>query len=90
MDLDNAELLNDLRTIIEPYTENKEALANINEKTDFLIDLKINSANLIDILLDIEEKLDITIDNDSMTKMINVKAAIEIINEKLAEKDAGQ
>jgi len=88
--MNNAELLNDLRTIIEPYTENKEALANINEKTDFLIDLKINSANLVDILLDIEEKFDITIDNDSMTKMINVKAAIEIINEKLAEKNAGQ
>lgn len=87
--MNNAELLNDLRTIIEPYTENKEALEAINEKTDFLIDLKINSANLVDILLDIEEKFDITIDNDSMTKMINVKAAIEIIQEKLAEKNAG-
>ncbi len=82
--MDNAQLLNDLKEIITPYTDNKEALANINENTDFLTDLKINSANLVDIILDIEEKFGIEIDNDSMAKMLTVKATIEIINEKLA------
>ena len=77
-------LLNDLKEIITPYTENKEALTSINEQTDFLVDLKINSANLVDIILDIEEKFNIEIDNDSMAKMLNVKATIAIIEEKLA------
>ena len=87
--MNNENLMNDLKEIITPYTENKESLATISENTDFLIDLKINSANLVDIILDIEEKFGIEIDNDSMAKMITVKATISVINEKLAT-NAGQ
>ena len=77
-------MIDDLKEIITPYTENKDALNSITEQTDFLVDLKINSANLVDIILDIEEKFNIEIDNDSMAKMLNVKATIAIIEEKLA------
>ena len=82
--MNNENLIDDLKEIITPYTENKSSLASISENTDFLIDLKINSANLVDIILDIEEKFGIEIDNDSMAKMITVKATIAVINEKLA------
>mgnify|MGYP003454599066 FL=1 len=54
--------------------------------SDFLNDLKINSANLVDVILDIETEFDIIIDNDSMEKMLNVQTAIEIITTKLSEK----
>ena len=82
--MDRNQLVNDLKEIIKPYTENLEALENISEKTDLLIDLKINSANLVDIILDIEEKFNIVIDNDSMSRMVNVKETMAVINEKLA------
>jgi acyl carrier protein len=78
-------IIEKLKEIINPYTDCKEELENINEDTDFLIDLKINSANLVDIVLDIEEKFGITIDDASMTKMLTVKATIAIIEEKQAE-----
>jgi acyl carrier protein len=77
-------IIEDLKEIIKPYTDCKEELENINEHTDFLADLKINSANLVDIVLDIEEKFGITIDDASMNKMLTVKATIEVIEEKLA------
>jgi len=48
--------------------------------------LNINSANLVDIILDIEEAFTIDIDNQSMEKMLTIKAALEIIETKLAEK----
>lgn len=82
--MNNDQLIIDLKEIITPYTEEQLALAEINEQTDFLKDLKINSANLVDIILDVEEKFGIEIDNDSMAKMIDVKATITIIKEKLA------
>jgi acyl carrier protein len=82
--MNKEQMIDDLKEIITPYTENKEALTSINEDTDFLVDLKINSANLVDIILDIEEKFNIEIDNDSMAKMLNVRATIAIIEEKLA------
>lgn len=78
-------IINDLKEIITPYVDDKTALENISENTDFLTDLKINSANLVDIVLDIEEKFGITIDDASMNKMLTVKATIAVIEEKLAE-----
>ena len=82
--MDNDQIINYLKEIITPYTDHKEALETLTENTDLLIDLKINSANLVDIILDIEEKFGIEIDNDSMTKMINVKETVAVIKEKLA------
>jgi acyl carrier protein len=82
--VNNEKLINELKEIITPYVENKAGLETISENTDFLVDLKINSANLVDLVLDIEEKFGIEIDNDSMEKMLTVKATIAIINEKLS------
>jgi len=81
---DSAQMMNDLKEIVKPYVQDQEAFANLKEDTDFINDLKINSANLVDIVLDIEDKFDIEIDNESMDKMLNVKAALDIINAKIA------
>ena len=83
----NEKRLADLKAIIQPYIQNQEAFDNLTEETDFINDLKINSANLVDVVLDVEDKFDIEIDNDSMDKMLNVKAALEVIEEKLNKKE---
>lgn len=80
------ELITKLKGIVKPYILDEEAFENLTEETDFIKDLKINSANLVDVILDIEDEFDIEIDNDSMEKMLSVKAAIEIIEAKLAAK----
>ena len=85
--LNNKEMLTDLKGIIKPYIQNQEAFDNLTEETDFIKDLKVNSANLVDIVLDVEDKFDIEIDNDSMDRMLNVKAAIAVIQEKLNGKE---
>ena len=84
--MDNQEILGKLKLIVTPYVQNKDAYDNLNEDTDFITDLNINSANLVDIILDVEEEFGIVIDNESMEKMVNVKATMEIIHEKLAQK----
>lgn len=84
--MNKEELIAKLKPIIKPYTTNTEAYDNLNENTDFINDLNINSANLVDIVLDIEENFDIVIDNTDMERMLNVKAAVEIIETKLSEK----
>jgi acyl carrier protein len=79
------ELIPSLKKIVKPYAQDLEAFNNLSEETDFIKDLKINSANLVDVILDIEDEFDIEIDNDSMEKMLSVKAAIEIIESKLLD-----
>ena len=82
----NEDLIASLKIIVKPYIQNEEAFENLTEDTDFIADLKINSANLVDVILDVEEEFDIEIDNDSMDNMLTVKAAMEIITAKLNEK----
>jgi acyl carrier protein len=78
------ELIIKLKAIVKPYIQDEEAFINLTEETDFINDLKINSANLVDVVLDVEDEFNIEIDNDSMEKMLSVKAAIEIIEQKLS------
>ena len=82
----NSEIIEKLKLIVKPYVKNQEAFEKLNEKTDFINDLQINSASLVDVILDIEEIFDINIDNESMEKMLDVHAALEIIQSKLSEK----
>jgi acyl carrier protein len=77
------EILTELKSVFAPYTSNKEMLESINDQTDLITDLKINSANLVDIIIDAEAKYNIEIDYDSADKMINVGSCIDVISEKL-------
>lgn len=79
------ELTISLEKIIKPYVQDQKAFENLSEETDFINDLKINSANLVDIILDLEDEYGIEIDNESMEKMLSVKSAIDIIETKLAQ-----
>ncbi|NRA92968.1 MAG: acyl carrier protein [Psychroserpens sp.] len=80
------ELIAKLKTIVQPYIQDEQAFENLTEETDFINDLKINSANLVDVVLDVEDEFDIRIENEDMEEMLSVKAAMDIINSKLATK----
>ena len=84
--MDKKETIEKLKNIVKPYIQNQEAFDNITENTDFINDLQINSANLVDVILDIEEEFDIIIDNQSMERMLDIKSALEIIESKLSGK----
>jgi acyl carrier protein len=84
--MDRSTIIEKLKTIVKPFVTNQEAFENISENTDFISDLNINSANLVDIVLDVEEAFNIDIDNQSMEKMLTVKATLDIIETKLSEK----
>ena len=77
------ELITKLKTIIAPYVQDEVAFKELTEDTDFVNDLKINSANLVDIILDIEDEFDIRLENEDMEQMLNVKSAMAIVPSKL-------
>ena len=83
--MENNQIIEQLKSIIKPYVNDAEAMKNLTESTDFITDLKINSANLVDIVLDVEEVFKIEIDNESMAKMLTVEATINIIKSKLIQ-----
>jgi acyl carrier protein len=84
--MNNQEIIEKLKPIVKPFVNDEEAFNNINEKTHFISDLNINSANLVDIILDIEEAFNIDIDNESMEKMLDLENTIAIIQTQLEAK----
>jgi len=78
------ELIAKLKQIVKPYVNNFEAFEALNEETEFIKDLDINSANLVDIILDVEDEFDIRIENEEMEKMLSVGASLEIIQSKIS------
>lgn len=80
--METKEIIDRLKKIVKPYVQNETAFEDFGPETDFVKDLEINSANLVDIVLDVEDEFDIAIDNDSMDNMLTVKDAVRIIKIK--------
>ena len=84
--METNEIIYCLKKIVKPYVQNFPAFEDFGQDTDFIKDLEINSANLVDIVLDVEDEFNIAIDNDSMDNMTTVKDAVRII--KIKQKEA--
>ena len=80
------EIIQKLKIIVKPFVNNQQAFENLTEETDFIKDLQINSANLVDIILDVEDAFEIVIDQQSMERMLDIKSTLDIIETKLAQK----
>ena len=78
------EITNKLTGIVQPYIQNQEAFDNISEDTDFISDLEINSANLVDIVLDVEDEFNVEFANEDMESLRTINDAIKIIQAKVA------
>jgi acyl carrier protein len=84
--MEQQEIMTKMKVIIAPYTKNTIALSHLDRNSDFTRDLEINSVNLVDIVLDVEETFDIEIDNEAMEHMLTVGAAMDIVENKLAQR----
>lgn len=80
------DLITKLKSIVKPYIQDEVAFDAMNEETNFINDLKINSANLVDVILDIEDEFDIVMANEDMEQMTTVKSAMLVVEAKLKEK----
>lgn len=69
--------------ILKKYTFDNKVWENFNENMDLKDDLKINSARVVDIVLDLEEKFDIEISDEDIEKMKTVKDVMEIVGKKM-------
>ena len=84
--MDKNTIQEQLKEIIAVYVPDKEILGKLTLEHDLINDLKINSAHIVDIVLDVEEKYDIMIEDDVIMQMGTIGQAIDIIHGKVVEK----
>ena len=68
--------------ILSKYSFNKELIKNATEKSNITKDLKINSARIVDIVLDVEEKYNIEINDEELESILTIEDMLNIINSK--------
>lgn len=82
--MNSSEIFDKVKTIVTPYCKNEQALAEASENTSFLGDLSINSARLVDIVIDFEDEFDIEVGDDEADKIQTFGDAIALIEQKLS------
>lgn len=83
----NTDSYKELLEIIGPYLPEDIDRATIDKSSHLLNELNINSAHLVDIVLDLEDQYDILLEDEDMQKMQTVGDALEIISLKTRGKD---
>lgn len=76
------EIFNLLEPIISTYLPEDVSANEINRNSDLTRELNINSAHLVDIILDIEDVFNIEFKNDDMEKLRTINDAISLIIQK--------
>jgi acyl carrier protein len=69
--------------ILTPYVKNQEALDKVSLETHILDELKVNSARLVDVVLEFEDAFNIEIADDDVDAVETVGNAVTLIGAKL-------
>lgn len=80
--MDKSEIQAKVVEIIGRYAKDKEALAAAIETTNILEDLKVNSARLVDVILDLEDEFDIEVEDEDADAVNTVGDAVALILSK--------
>ena len=78
------EIYTKLEPIVKTYLPEDVSATEININSDLTRELNINSAHLVDIVLDIEDAFDIEFKNEDMENLRSIKDAISLIQEKIS------
>ena len=77
------EVFNKVVEILNKYSKTDITAGDISMETSILEDLKINSARLVDIVLDFEDAFDIEVDDDEADSVTTVGDGVNLILRKI-------
>ena len=75
-----------LKDIVKMYLPEDVPVGAIGMDSNFIKELNINSANLVDIALDVEDAFGIRLENEDMDGMRTLRDALDTITQKLKDK----
>jgi len=73
------ETLNEVITIISKFAERREAVERVDASTRILDDLGVSSLNFIDVVLEFEEKFNVSISDEQLKGISTIGDAVNAI-----------
>ena len=70
--------------IVRPFAKDKDALDTAKDDTNILDDLMVNSARLVDVILEFEDEFDIEVEDEDADSVNTIGDAVNLIEAKLA------
>jgi acyl carrier protein len=77
--MEQKEVFDKVVSILKPFVKNSDALASVGMGTSILKDLKVNSARLVDVVLEIEDSFGIEVKDEDADKVKTVGDAVNLI-----------
>ena len=81
--MSNPNYFQELLKIISPYLPEDIQSSSVQANSHLINDLNINSSHLVDIVLDVEDRYDIPVEDTEMEEMRSVADAIRLVNAKV-------
>ncbi len=81
--METQEIFNKVIEIVKEFVKDQDRLENVKMETTIIEDLKVNSARLVDIIIQAEDTFDIEIDDDEADQIMTVGDAVSIVEKKL-------
>ena len=78
-ELSEKEVFEKVVNIVKRFAKDQEALAQVNNDTKILADLKVNSARLVDVILDLETQFDLEVGDDEADRVRTVGDVVHMI-----------
>lgn len=78
------DVLAELKRLIKKYVRKQDALESAGPATRIREDLGVSSANLVDIVMEIEEAFDLTIEDQELANITTIGDALKLIEAKRA------
>jgi acyl carrier protein len=77
--MEQAQVFEKVVTILKPFVKAPEALATVSMESSIVKDLKVNSARLVDVVLEIEDQFGIAIADADADKVRTIGDAVNLI-----------
>ncbi len=81
--MNKEEIFDKVVAILKRYTKNEEALTGVSKSTNILEDLRVNSARLVDVILDFEDAFGIEIADEDADGVSTVGDALQLIEVRI-------
>jgi acyl carrier protein len=79
--MEQTEIYNNVVRIISKHAKNEDALKSISTDTHIVKDLQVNSARLVDIVLDFEDTFNLEISDDDADRINTIGDAVKLVKE---------
>jgi acyl carrier protein len=77
--MEQAQVFEKVVAILKPFVKAPEALATVSMESSIVKDLKVNSARLVDVVLEIEDTFGIAVADSDADKVKTIGDAVNLI-----------